>query len=170
VKPSIASLHAIFSTLLLDRVALFGVTPVFVLGTFLLPASMLARAAGALAFVMIARMLYGHLAKLRELDAAGRMERRAPAIARLFPSRFVVMGHTHTPRNEALANGVSYINTGTWAEEADAHGLVTPAAPRTHFVVEGLAAPVGELRRWRVGVGPARWEAPSPTAGDPHEP
>ncbi len=157
VKPSIASLHAIFSTLLLDRVALFGVTPIFVLGTFLLPASILARIAGALGFVMIARMVYGHLAKLRALDAADRMERRAPAIARLFPTRFVVMGHTHTPRNEPLANGASYINTGTWAEEADSRGLVTPPAPRTHFVVEGLASPVGELRVWRAGEGPVIW-------------
>lgn len=166
VKPSIASLHAIFSTLLLDRVALFGVTPVFVLGTLLLPASMLARAAGALAFVMIARMLYGHLATLRELDAAGRMERRAPAIARLFPSRFVVMGHTHTPRSERLANGVYYINTGTWAEEADGRGLLTPPAPRTHLVIEGHAEPVGELRRWSAGEGPVRWEPPPPSHRD----
>lgn len=157
VKPSIASLHAIFSTLLLDRVALFGVTPFFVIGAFLLPASMLARVAAALSFIMLARMLYAHLASLRALDAAVRMERRAPAIARLFPARFVVMGHTHTPRNEPLANGARYVNTGTWAEEADSHGLVTPAAPRTHFVVEGVDAPRGELRVWRAGEGPAPW-------------
>jgi UDP-2,3-diacylglucosamine pyrophosphatase LpxH len=163
VKPSIASLHAIFSTLLLDRVALFGVTPIFVLGTLLLPASMNARTAAAVALLTLARMLYGHLAKLRELDAAGRMERRAPAIARLFPARFVVMGHTHTPRSEPLANGATYINTGTWAEEADAHGLVTPPAPRTHFVVEGVDTPSGELRRWHAGEGPVAWQASDAT-------
>lgn len=157
VKPSIASLHAIFSTLLLDRIALFGVTPFFVLAMFMLPASMLSRAAGAAALLLLARILYEKLVSLRELDAAARMERRAHDVARLFPAAFVVMGHTHLPVERPLSIDAVYINTGTWAEEADDHGLVTPPAPRTHLVVEGRDGTHGELRRWVPGVGPARW-------------
>lgn len=157
VKPSIASLHAIFSTLLLDRLALFSVTPIFVLATFFIPASMLARFSGALAFVLLARILHEKLVTLRSLDAAERMERRAKDVARLFPATFVVMGHTHMPVERALTADVVYINTGTWAEEADERGLVTPPAPRTHFVVEGIDTSRGELRRWVPGNGPERW-------------
>jgi UDP-2,3-diacylglucosamine pyrophosphatase LpxH len=154
VKPSIASLPAILSTLLLDRVALFGVTPFFVLGALLLPASLIARAAAGLAFLLIARFVHEQLVARRELDAGRRMERRAADVARLFPAPFVVMGHTHVPKRIPLAHGAVYINTGTWAEEADPHGLVTPPAPRTHLVVEGAEAAShdaevhAELRAW----------------------
>jgi UDP-2,3-diacylglucosamine pyrophosphatase LpxH len=155
VEPSIASLPAILSTLLLDRIALFGVTPFFVVGAFLMPASLLARAAAGLALLLLARIAHDRLVARRELDAGRRMEARADDVARLFPAPFVVMGHTHAPRRVPLAHGAVYINTGTWAEEADPHGLVTPPAPRTHFVVEAGASPGGggeevrgELRAW----------------------
>ena len=81
------------------------------------------------------------------------MEARAHDVARLFPAPFVVMGHTHVPKRIPLAHGAVYINTGTWAEEADPRGLVTPPAPRTHLVVEGSPEGAreemrGELRAW----------------------
>jgi predicted DNA-binding protein (MmcQ/YjbR family) len=101
--------------------------------------------------------LWEKLVSLRELDAAARMERRAHDVARLFPAAFVVMGHTHLPVERPLSIDAVYINTGSWSEESDDHGLVTPPAPRTHLVVEGRDGTHGELRRWVPGVGPARW-------------
>ena len=157
VPPSIASLHGIFSTLLLDRIALFALTPLVMLGLFFLPASMLSRAAGALAILLLARIAYVTLANMRNLDAAARMEQRAHDVARLFPAAFIVMGHTHIPVEQPISFDAVYINTGTWAEEADERGLVTPPAPRTHFVVEGIGATKGELRVWVSGAGPQPW-------------
>jgi hypothetical protein len=104
--------------------------------------------------LLLARIAHDHLVARRELDAGRRMEARAASVARLFPAPFVVMGHTHVPKRIPLAHGAVYINTGTWAEEADPHGLVTPPAPRTHLVVEradaaGHAVDVhAELRAW----------------------
>ena len=46
----------------------------------------------------------------------------AGRIARLLPVRLVVFGHTHKPRILPLDNGVTFVDTGTWAPIYDRSG------------------------------------------------
>jgi hypothetical protein len=82
-----------------------------------------------------------HLSRQRKLDPAEHMVDRAAHLARLFPAAFVVMGHTHVPA-AVPAGTATYINVGSWAEEApDEHApTAEPLAPayraaRTHLVI-----------------------------------
>jgi len=43
------------------------------------------------------------------------LPQRARALARVLPSRLVVLGHTHVPRQLPLSRETDYIDTGTWA-------------------------------------------------------
>ena len=58
---------------------------------------------------------------------------RAAALARLFPSAFVVMGHTHIPTSVS-AGEATYINVGSWAED-EPDALSDYRATRTHLVI-----------------------------------
>ena len=73
-----------------------------------------------------------------DVDPAAMMGVRAGEIVKLFPSSFVVMGHTHVPTTKPLREDAVYINLGSWAEEEpdpkDDPSKVYRAA-RTHLVV-----------------------------------
>jgi UDP-2,3-diacylglucosamine pyrophosphatase LpxH len=45
------------------------------------------------------------------------LKQGAHQIARMFDARWVVMGHTHAPVNEALDQGKTYVNLGSWGED-----------------------------------------------------
>ncbi|MNC92484.1 hypothetical protein D3C83_89200 [compost metagenome] len=63
------------------------------------------------------------------------------------PARFVVMGHTHEPRLEALEGGSTYVNLGTWA--ADDLDQTSHEAPYSHLVIRrGDGEPEARLMRW----------------------
>jgi UDP-2,3-diacylglucosamine pyrophosphatase LpxH len=91
------------------------------------------------------------------VDPAALMRARAADLARLFPSSFIVMGHTHVPTTKDLGDSV-YVNLGSWAEE-EPEPTHDPAkvyrAARTHLIVhtkEGRHE--AHLCAWRSGDGP----------------
>ncbi len=92
----------------------------------------------------------------REVNPAQMMVRGAEKVAKIMPSRFVVMGHTHHPCIEAIGGGASYVNLGHWGVD-DLDGVAADP-PRTHLVIQNDGEElVGELRRWRSEVGPVPW-------------
>lgn len=89
--------------------------------------------------------------RYRVLDPGDELKRRAAKVALLFPSAFVVMGHTHLPVRERMQNGGTYVNVGTWASEGEHE------PPCTHLVIRrGADGPVAELLRWGPS-GPVRF-------------
>lgn len=158
-KPITRSVSGIMSSLLLDRLALAA-------GCLLLLAVV-----GAIAIfeppvlvgsaVVIALWVFGqrHLAKRRRIDAVTELAARAGAVAALFPAPFIVMGHTHVPARQPLHDEVTYINVGSWAEDAgDAL-----RAPRAHLVIHpSEEGPIAHFLRWDPTRGPTEYDgAPS---------
>jgi UDP-2,3-diacylglucosamine pyrophosphatase LpxH len=92
----------------------------------------------------------------RVIDQCAALRDGARRVAELLPTRFVVMGHTHAPVMESIANGVTYVNLGGWAvDDLDAEHAVPPA-PCTHLVIrEKDGVPHAELRRWCSERGPS---------------
>jgi predicted phosphodiesterase len=159
-KPATASLSAIATSLMLDRLAL-GTLAIVAFATLfafsqhwtlLLPAMVVA---GALLLAGRRLWLVRHTP-----EPSAELRERAARVARLFPAAFVVMGHTHLPEMKPTAASVTYVNLGAWAEEESPDG--TPGAlpaTRTHLVVtcDG-ETPSAELRIWDVD-GPRPFRA-----------
>jgi hypothetical protein len=124
-----------------DRMAL-GLLALFtaVASLWLLP--LLLAKVGALAAVG-AGFAVGNvqLARLRRVDAQPLLQTAATRVAQIFGVRYVVMGHSHKPMDEAIGLGARYLNTGTWTN-VKSEGL-------PHVLVVGRAA---RLARW---LGPA---------------
>lgn len=92
-------------------------------------------AAGGVVLAWI--LLHVYFSRQRTIDPAEQMVERAAHLAKLFPAAFVVMGHTHIPA-AVPAGDATYINVGSWAEEAAE--AAEPSAPvyraaRTHLVI-----------------------------------
>jgi predicted phosphodiesterase len=83
------------------------------------------------------------------------MAERAAHLAKLFPAAFVVMGHTHVP-TATRAGEATYINVGSWAEEADEPSTPTYRAARTHLVIH--------VRNERAEAEFCTWEDSGPRA------
>jgi UDP-2,3-diacylglucosamine pyrophosphatase LpxH len=96
------------------------------------------------------------------VDPAAVMVDRVPELGRLFPSSFVVMGHTHIPETRTVGE-VVYVNLGSWAEEEpDPKEDAAKAyrAARTHLVIHAKAdRHEARLLEWRSGEGPREIEA-----------
>lgn len=148
--------------------------------------SLFLHAAGALATVAVVALLAWHpwhgawaaalpllagawiglqtrFARARTIDPAAALAERAHHLARLFPTAFVVMGHTHVPTTQPIAHtSATYVNLGSWADEAaDAEsGEVSHHPSRTHLVIHrGDGGPTAELRAWDpTRRAPARFE------------
>jgi hypothetical protein len=92
-----------------------------------------------------------------QVDPASAMEHRAPTLARLLPSSFVVMGHTHVPVTKTLGDA-HYVNLGSWAEEEPDPGedpTKVYRAARTHLVIHAKEGRhEAHLNEWRTGEGP----------------
>lgn len=107
--------------------------------------------------------LQARFARARTIDPAAALAERAHHLARLFPTAFVVMGHTHVPTTQPIADtAATYVNLGSWAEEAaGAESSDTAHDPaRTHLVIHrGADGPTAELRAWDPSRGaPRRYE------------
>jgi UDP-2,3-diacylglucosamine pyrophosphatase LpxH len=92
-------------------------------------------AAGVVVLAWI--LLHVYFSRQRTIDPAEQMVERAAHLAKLFPAAFVVMGHTHVPA-AVTAGDATYINVGSWAEEApEVEEASTPVyrAARTHLVI-----------------------------------
>jgi hypothetical protein len=75
------------------------------------------------------------------VDAQPLLQTAATRVAQIFGVRFVVMGHSHKPTDEAIGGRSRYLNTGTWTN------VKSEGFP--HVLVVGRAA---KLLRW---TGPA---------------
>jgi len=85
-------------------------------------------------------------AEAAQLDGARR-------IAKLLPTRWIVMGHTHTPRVQPLDERTTYVNLGHWGVDDLDHPGAT--APCTHMVLRIVAGqPIAEFLRWDPVLGP----------------
>lgn len=148
----------ILSTLFVDLAATAALS-VLVLGALLAAGVSLAYL-GPIAAVVLAGLVAWHRSA-RVFDPPGALRRGAAHIAKLLPTRFVVMGHTHTPTMETIDNGATYVNLGGWAVDDLDEELTEDAdgqphdAPCTHLVIRHVdGQPRAELRRWcsRTGI------------------
>ena len=60
--------------------------------------------------------------------------KNALEIAKLLPARAVVFGHTHEPTVIPLAQGITFVNCGTWAPTWDAAGALLPGLRNYAYV------------------------------------
>lgn len=155
------SIHGILAGVLLDRLALalaatLACVVLAVYGAF--HGHALWGVAGVL---VVWSLLNRWLATQRTVDPAEHMIERAGHLARLFPAAFVVMGHTHVPL-KVPAGEATYVNVGSWAEEAaEADAATVYRAARTHLVIHVRDdKPEAHFCTWRDG-GPEPHDAPS---------
>jgi UDP-2,3-diacylglucosamine pyrophosphatase LpxH len=160
-KPVNTRPFRILSTLFVDLAATAAVSTLVLFGLLvsgLVPLTIL----GPIAAAVLTGLVFWHRSA-RVFDPPTALKRGAAHIAKLFPTRFVIMGHTHAPMMEKINNGATYVNLGGWAvddldhaepaseAEADAapHG-----APCTHLVIRHIdGQPRAELRRWNSRTG-----------------
>lgn len=140
--PITTTVSGILRGVLLDRlgvavIALLTLAVLVIVGGF---HGYVAWAAGGV--VLAWTLLHVYFSRQRKLDPAEHLVDRAAHLAKLFPAAFVVMGHTHVPA-AVPAGSATYINVGSWAEEAEDTPAESPdaaAAPayraaRTHLVI-----------------------------------
>jgi hypothetical protein len=96
----------------------------------------------------MATAIYVWMKQARDFDPRDALRAGAERVAELVPARFVVMGHTHDPRVEALPAGATYINLGGWAVDDLDGSAAYGAAPYTHLVIREVdGVPQAELCR-----------------------
>lgn len=148
----------ILSTLFVDLAATAALS--FLVLSILLIAGVPIKYLGPIAGVIFVGLVAWHRSA-RVFDPPSALKRGAAHIAKLFPTRFVVMGHTHTPAMEAIDNGATYVNLGGWAvddlddaEPASDADVRPHDAPCTHLVIRHVdGQPRAELRRWNSRTG-----------------
>ena len=79
------------------------------------------------------------LGKRRRTDAHPMLQAAARRVAQVFDVKYIVMGHSHRPVDEAAGNGARYFNLGSWTNGRSSEGF-------PHVVLQGSSA---ELRRWK---------------------
>jgi hypothetical protein len=160
-KPATASLGAIATSLMLDRLAL-GTLAIVAFVTLFALLEHWTVVAPVMAAVGAALLACRHVWLVRHTpEPSAVLRERSALVARLFPAAFVVMGHTHLPEVEPTAEHTTYVNLGTWAEEESLDGS-PPALPatRTHLVVTCVdEKPTAELMIWEA-TGPRRYSKP----------
>jgi predicted phosphodiesterase len=149
-KPATASLGAIATSLMLDRLALGTLAVVAGASLFAFHEHLAVLAPSTIA-IAVALLVSRHLWFARHTpEPSAELRERSALVARLFPAAFVVMGHTHLPEMKATAERTTYVNLGAWAEEELPDGS-PPALPatRTHLVLTCVGEePHAELRIW----------------------
>ena len=145
--PITTTVGGILRGVLLDRLAVAAVA-ILALAIIAVFGGLHGRAAWSSGIVVTGWVLaHLHFSRQRTIDPAQNMVDRAAQLAKLFPAAFVVMGHTHIPA-AVPAGDATYINVGSWAEEADDAVVGDPSAPanqadnptayraaRTHLVI-----------------------------------
>ncbi len=152
--------RGVLASVMLDRLSVFAVM-VVVLGAIAALHSSLGGYALHItaALLVVWAILHVLLSRGRpDVDPAAMMSLRAADLAKLFPSSFVVMGHTHVPTTKPLGGDAVYINLGSWAEEeppANEDASKVYRAARTHLVVHAKHdRHEAHLYEWRSGEGP----------------
>jgi UDP-2,3-diacylglucosamine pyrophosphatase LpxH len=133
-RPITSTVAGIMRGVLLDRLAV-AVVALLTLGVLAIFGRFHGAAAWAAGGVVLAwTLLHVYFSRQRTIDPAAHMVDRAAQLAKLFPAAFVVMGHTHVPA-AVPAGAATYINVGSWAEEADDGAVDGYRAARTHLVI-----------------------------------
>jgi len=109
-----------------------------------------ARAGGITAIGILFAALNALLGGKRKTDAHPMLKQAARRVAQVFDVKYIVMGHSHRPVDEAAGNGARYFNLGSWTGR--------PGEGFPHLAIEGGTA---ELRRWK---GPPVVSLPAPAA------
>jgi UDP-2,3-diacylglucosamine pyrophosphatase LpxH len=161
--PVTGGFFAILRSVFLDLLAAITASAlllVVLLSTQLVPAAYVAPVA-----VLLGTGIYAWMKSSRVIDQCAALRQGAARVAALLPARFVVMGHTHAPVMESIAEGVTYVNLGAWAvDDIDAVGAVAPASC-THLVIRHVdGQPHAELRRWCIDSGASVVQAMPPPA------
>jgi UDP-2,3-diacylglucosamine pyrophosphatase LpxH len=117
-QPITTTISGILRGVLLDRlatavIALLTLLALTIFGRF---HGVAAWASGAVVLVWL--LLHFYFSRQRVLDPTDHLADRATQLSKLFPAAFVVMGHTHIPA-AVPAGTATYINVGSWAEEAE---------------------------------------------------
>lgn len=147
--PSLGSTpRLVMASVMLDRL---GASALAALG--LVVALALQQWVAVFVILVVFALLHVELSAGRpDIDPAKLMAERATDLVRLFPSSFVVMGHTHVPDTRELG-AATYVNLGSWAEGKPDDGEKQPyRAARTHLVIhEQSDRHEAELRAWKDG-------------------
>jgi hypothetical protein len=154
-----ATPRSVIASVMLDRMAVVCVAIVALLAIFFARHSMNGYAlhtAGAVLVLWAA--LHAIFSRGRpNVYPAAVLGARVSELAKLFPSSFVVMGHTHVPVTSAVGDAL-YVNVGSWAEEEpEATEDLAKAyrAARTHLIIHAFAdRHEAQLCEWTSGQGP----------------
>ena len=166
--PVTRGFFAILRSVFLDLAA--AITGSALLITVLLATGLVPAAYLAPLTAVLAGGIFVWMKSSKVIDQCAALRTGAKRVAEVLPTRFVVMGHTHAPVMEAIAQGVTYVNLGGWAvDDLDAEHAVEPA-PCTHLVIRQKdGVPHAELRRWCSEHGPSvLLESRSSAAPDAH--
>jgi UDP-2,3-diacylglucosamine pyrophosphatase LpxH len=151
--PVTRGFFAILRSVFLDLAAAIAGSAVLItvlLATGLVPAAYLLPLTAVLA-----GGIFTWMKSSKVIDQCAALRTGARRVAELLPARFVVMGHTHAPVMEAIAQGVTYVNLGGWAVD-DLDIEHAAAASCTHLVIRQKdGVPHAELRRWCSENGPS---------------
>jgi predicted phosphodiesterase len=135
--PTTGGLYSIFRTVFLDGLAAGFISFVTITLLGALGVLPLAWAPVIMAAVMLGIFVYMKSCRVIEPHAA--LRRGADKIAELMPARYIVMGHTHKPTMDPIAQtGSSYVNLGNWTDDLLADNA--PRSPCTHLVIRHDAA------------------------------
>ena len=158
--PLTRSLGAIAAGLMLDQVAL-AIAVVAAAGCVLVWLDHLYVASSTSSLVIAGLAVARHVWLRRaSVEPSALLRERSRGVARLFPAQVVVMGHTHVPEVQPIAENSTYINLGAWADEDVPDGSAS-SITRTHLVVtRDAAGPRARLFTWRE-TGPEPFSTPT---------
>jgi UDP-2,3-diacylglucosamine pyrophosphatase LpxH len=164
VPPLTRSIRGILASLLLDRLALGLLAASLFVASALLCLYRAQFSFAGLAVVAAWLVAHRYLSRQRQIDPAEALSTRAGHLAKLLPAAFIVMGHTHTPKELPINNGAStYINLGSWSEEEPSESSETYTAPRTHLVIHmENGTPKANLLAWDSETGPVQFGEAAP--------
>lgn len=132
--PITSTVAGIMRSVLLDRLAV-AVLALLTLAVLAVSGGFSWGRAGVAGGVVLAwTLLHVYFSRQRTVDPTEHLVDRATQLAKLFPAAFVVMGHTHVPA-AVPAGAATYINVGSWAEEAEEPSAPAYRAARTHLVI-----------------------------------
>ncbi len=160
VEPIGRTMRGVLASVMLDRLSVIAVMVVALAALAAFRSSLDGYALHiAIALLVVWTILHVVFSRGRpDVDPAALMSVRARDLAKLFPSSFIVMGHTHVPTTKPLVDDAVYINLGSWAEE-EPDAKDDPAkvyrAARTHVVIHAKDdRHEAHLYEWRTGEGP----------------
>lgn len=163
VTPMALSPRGVLTSVMLDRMATFAVMVPTLIALIALRSAIGPAAPWLIgAVILLWGVLHVHFSRGRpSVDPGEVMVQRSRDIARIFPSSFIVMGHTHAPLAQTISDGTTYINLGAWAEEEPDPEEENPyRSPRTHLVVHANEdCHEAYLLEWLSGEGPREVKA-----------